>query len=273
MKTPNELVVGNPKQPDAIGHIPSDLSDLERVQLIEAVRKHAQVVMLPLGEFRISRERDCIGKKLATVVARGGELASAVPWLEDYYRDRLQRVVSSRMGRLAVPLDCLDEAIIGNVLGFDMRFETHVDGWPLNANEYLQDICSEDMSFLALGTPDAGTYSEVLESPGAKIARVARTLNIVAAQSIPHTIKIVGRRPNMAFSGAGPDRGEYFAYMQHLREQAVFEAPDISSECFWDTASIALNFGYSTPQFDEKILGGQVGSAGVSARVYDKKAG
>src|SRR5258708_4696704 len=117
------------------GEIPvvDQLPPTWKQDLVGAIKSSARVVILHLDN-PTSREDDFKGREFPTIVAPGDQLVAQVPWLEEFYKGPLLEIVQSKLDEQALPLEDLAVALTGNVLRRRMRFESHVDHWPVGAN-------------------------------------------------------------------------------------------------------------------------------------------
>ncbi len=267
MSTEEKGVYGNPNRPYAVTLVTArGLPPGWKRELIGAIREHAGYVPLVLGTHEISREDDLVGRHLASITASGQALYEAVPWLEDFYRDAHHEQCSTLMNRELLPIDNPNEAATGNVFGSGMRMETHVDGWPVNSNVYLQQNPGGGGDLVIALSRGARTYQEVVAGPTISVPPTPGTMNVVTASNRPHAVTVVRDLPDRMFSHQG--RGsQHEDYMREHLEKKVFEkSPYLTLDEFWDSARISLNFAYTTRAFNRLIERGRARN-GFSERI------
>lgn len=276
---PKKIVVGDPSKPDGIGAVRGPaVADDDYNALLEAVKKHAKVVSLPLGTNEVSYEDDFPDRYLASVVASGADLVSEVPWLETYYRDVLLPFAEEQMNRKLIHVDDFCEAIFGNVLFDGMRLETHVDHQPVNVNWYLQvNPGVRHIPFvytggsLVLGQSDARSYRDVVNRPAGVLPAITNMMTIVAAQNIPHTVDVIDTYLDFPWveHTASPEVVAHKEDDRNYRENVgPFILPELPGPYsnLWDAARISINFAYSTHEFQYQIAAGKVQS-GIASRI------
>lgn len=165
--------------------------------LIKAIRESAKLVMLPLDNPTV-REEDFVGKKkLPSVIASGEVLAKKVPWIEDFYKNTLLNIVRSQVGENVICLPDLSVAITANVLGHNMRFETHEDFWPIGANLYIHipDSDNPGGELLISDRKDIHSFTDILNDPDIKrVSPTSGTVSVVRLRGIAHIVGVVGPR-------------------------------------------------------------------------------
>lgn len=237
--------------------LPSDWA----AQINATARRLANVRMLPLNVASISREDDNPGKSLATVAVRGTELVEALPWVEEFYYGRSRDLVEALLKRPAICLDDLDEGIYVNILGVGMRFEHHTDFWRYNGVIFTQAPTHGGGELVLANNLDSSTYDQTCENPAAVIEPKAGTMAFLAAQNIPHVVKVIEKDPSQLEAELEPAENP---------SEGIFETPDITTDEFWKTARIAVNFAYSDQEFNDSIGLGSKEVFGVANFVHGR---
>lgn len=213
-----------PKEPLAFHDIDMSalLSESRKKVLLDAIRTNAVAKNLTLKH---STCRELEVSSIPFVYCSGKPLEEEIPWLKEFYQKDVISTVRSALQRDIEPIEGMAQAITAHVLGHGMRFECHVDSYPTTANLYLQ--CPPTGGELAVApAADTRGYEEIV-SKATLLTPKPMELSIVHLNKNVHTVCYC---------------------WDNIHEKVPLQTlPDLTSEEFWKSARISVNFNFRDP--------------------------